>query len=130
MLLLSRVKVSPPPDGRHPRPLSASLHFPGCAERSRWTLSKLSLSKLALEDDRLLPSTNSHIGEAVKNSLVGTEKRVNSQILCEMSNAKDKISQIRILRRGFQVKCFAAALEQPFSGVSRCAAVVRVSNRH
>ena len=35
ILLLSRVKVSPPPEGRHPKPLSASLHFPGCFERSR-----------------------------------------------------------------------------------------------
>lgn len=35
MLELSRVNVSPPPMGRQPRPLSASLHFPGCFDRSR-----------------------------------------------------------------------------------------------
>ena len=44
ILLLSRVKVSPPPDGFQPMPLSASLHFPDCFDRSRYMFSKLSLA--------------------------------------------------------------------------------------
>ena len=43
MLLESRVKVSPPPAGFHPKPFSANLHLPCSRDRSRWMLSKLSL---------------------------------------------------------------------------------------
>ena len=44
MLLASSVKVSPPPEGFQPRPVSAMRHLPACFERSRYILSKDSIS--------------------------------------------------------------------------------------
>ena len=43
MLLASSVKVSPPPEGFQPSPVSAMRHLPGCFERSRCILSNDSM---------------------------------------------------------------------------------------
>lgn len=49
-LFVSRVNVSPPPEGFHPSPASARRHLPGCFERSRYILSKASIFEMCSDN--------------------------------------------------------------------------------